>query len=92
MFFIVYGSTLPTPMGTETCIDSGDIDCKEMNENLNICAMKDAPPTLLYCPKFCGLCTPSSGANESNHVTSTISNVFTSSQSNHERRFVSSYI
>ncbi|XP_060564192.1 uncharacterized protein LOC132723482 isoform X3 [Ruditapes philippinarum] len=77
----VYGSTLPTPMGTETCIDSGDIDCKEMNENLNICAMKDDPPTLLYCPKFCGLCTPSSGANESNHVTSTISNVFTSSQS-----------
>ncbi|XP_060567574.1 uncharacterized protein LOC132726286 [Ruditapes philippinarum] len=68
------GSTLPPPKGTtiDTCIDNGDIDCKQMNDTLNICAKKDTPPPLLYCPKFCGLCTPSDGGNTKSASTTSV--------------------
>ncbi|XP_045188077.1 uncharacterized protein LOC123545841 [Mercenaria mercenaria] len=56
------GSTMPPPTGTtvDTCKDSGDLDCKQMNDSLHLCAKKDSPPAILYCPKFCGICTPTS--------------------------------
>ncbi|KAL4218713.1 hypothetical protein ACF0H5_021301 [Mactra antiquata] len=56
------GSTLPPPTGTtvEVCVDSGDIDCKQMNDSLQLCSHTNSPPVILYCPKFCGICTPSS--------------------------------
>lgn len=54
------GTTVSPPTGTteDPCKDSGDLDCRQMNESLHLCAKKDSPPALLYCPKFCGLCTP----------------------------------
>ena len=64
-FISADGSTMPTttlPPGVtrgtteDPCKDSGDLDCKEMDTNLNICANKAAPPVVLYCPKYCGLC------------------------------------
>ena len=60
LIFSADGSTLPPPTGTtvDTCVDSGDLDCKQMNDTLHLCEKKNSPPTLLYCPKFCGLCTP----------------------------------
>ena len=55
------GTTISPPIGSthDPCRDSGDIDCKQMNDTLRMCEQKMSPPTLLYCPKFCGLCTPS---------------------------------
>ncbi|XP_052228064.1 uncharacterized protein LOC127842547 isoform X3 [Dreissena polymorpha] len=57
------GTTMTPPIGSthDPCRDSGDIDCKQMNDTLRMCEKKMSPPTLLYCPKFCGLCTPSTG-------------------------------
>lgn len=53
-------ATLPPPTGVtaDPCQDSGDLDCKQMNDTLNICAKTTSPPTLLYCPKYCGICKP----------------------------------
>lgn len=41
---------------TSACSDSGDIDCKKMDDTLGICQQKDSPPTMMYCSKYCGLC------------------------------------
>lgn len=67
----VNGSTLPPPTGptVDMCKDSGDLDCKQLNDSLHLCAKKDSPPAILYCPKFCGICTPS-GVMTSPTVTS----------------------
>jgi len=53
-------TTLTPPTGStqDPCRDNIDINCLEMNATLNICSQPDSPPTVMYCPKFCGLCTP----------------------------------
>lgn len=68
------GSTLPPPTGTtvDTCKDSGDIDCKQMNDSLHMCAKKNSPPVVLYCPKFCGICTSSGGGTSSPAAATTL--------------------
>lgn len=54
------GTTVPPPTGSreDPCRDSGDLDCQQFNDSLHICDTKDSPAALLYCAKFCGLCTP----------------------------------
>lgn len=53
-------TTLTPPTGTtlDPCRDNPDIDCRGMNATLKICSMPTSPPTIMYCPRFCGLCTP----------------------------------
>lgn len=53
-------TTLSPPTGTtlDPCRDSPSTNCNYLNETLLICSKPDAPPTAMYCPRFCGLCTP----------------------------------
>ena len=45
------GSQTTTP----ACRDSPDMDCKQMDDSLGICAKND-PATKRYCPKYCKIC------------------------------------
>ncbi|WAR30650.1 hypothetical protein MAR_033192 [Mya arenaria] len=56
---------MPPPPGVtvDPCQDTGEVDCRSLNDTLNICGNLNSPPTVMYCPRFCGVCKPACADN-----------------------------
>lgn len=45
-----------TPQPASACEDDTEAPCATLDALRGICTPPYTPPTMLYCPKYCGLC------------------------------------